>query len=66
MFIVLGTEMLCAREEQVLQHRFITDNLSQIMNEKEISHFDSFRSSSQIKMIVMQHKPMKCNSLSFG
>ena len=23
-------------------------------------HFDNFRSSSQIKMIVMQHKPTKC------
>jgi len=60
MFIVLRTEMLCAREEQVLQHSFITDNLSRIMNEKQISHFDSFRNGSQIKKIVTEHKPTKC------
>jgi hypothetical protein len=60
MFIVLRTEMLCAWEEQILQHSFVTDNLSQIVNEKQISHFDSFRNSIQIKKIFMEHKPTKC------
>jgi hypothetical protein len=59
MFIVLRTEMLYAWEEQVLQHNFITDNLSQIMNEKQFSHFNSFRNSNQMK-IVTEHKPTKC------
>ena len=38
-FIVYRTELLCAQEEQVLQHSFVTHNVCQIMTEKQINHW---------------------------
>lgn len=51
-FILYRTELLCATEEQVLQHSLVTGNLIDPMNEKEVVHFDSFRNHNQKNVLV--------------